>query len=751
MWGKLSRFVRSREGRVGMSTYAAEGVAALGMVIVYSFAARLGKEQLDIYVIVRRTVSFVYPFVLIGAVVGLTRFVALEADHSAQRKYLFGALGWVVPLGIVLCLAAMIAPARASQYVFNVGGQGALILPLAVMIMSLSLHSVAYSYLRGRHRLHAANVLNASALALVPCMAFLLFGDLRQVLWATAIGWMGGAFIAMIPEFFGGPVGPVSKERSQLFRYGLPRLPGDAAMGALLTVPVYVAGYMHGLGAGGQMGLAITLLNVSAAVFSPVGLLLLPASAARIASGDHAGLITQVDRTVRFTLIAAFALLIGFEVLAPWLLGWYLGPPGEAYVSQARVLFLGAHSFAFFVALRSLLDAYHVVPRNGLNLIAALVVLLAGCAAHVLFDMPPLFLGAVVVAALWYLAWRTLRDVLFVRSELRRRMARTKDGLRLVMVIAGKPDGHEFPFARRQASVLRQRFGAEVELFFLQDRMSPSRLWKARRALKRLLHAYRPDLVMVHYGTVTALFTVLSSSVPVVITFHGSDLNATPSDGRVRDFLGRLFSQIAAFFAAGIICVSESLRSRLWWRREEVHVLPMGVDLGLFKPMDCAECRTAMGWREDERIVLFNNNNPGVKRIDIARAAIERVQASGIRARLVALEGAIPPERMPVLMNAADALLLCSDREGSPTMVKEAMACGLPVVTSDVGDVRERLRGVAPGAVVGQDAESLATALIGVLRNGSRSNGRELAVINGVDAESLDARTFAMLRSLIDP
>ncbi len=751
MWGKLSRYVRSHEGRTGLSTYAAEGLAAVGMVVVYGLAARLGKEPLDLYVIVRRTVSFVHPLVLIGAIVGLTRYVALTVDPKTQRRYLFGALSWVLPLGILLCLAALVAPERWGRDFFQDGGHGELILPLAMMIATLSLHSVAYSYLRGRQYLHMANALSAAALAIVPCVAFILFDELVLVLWATALGWALGVVAVLLPAFFGGRVGTVAKERAELFRYGLPRVPGDAAMGALLTLPVFVAGYAHGLAAGGQMGLGITLLNLASAVFSPIGILLLPSSAARMASRDHAGLIAQVQRTVRYTVIAALAMLLGFELLAPWLLEVYLGPSGADYVTMGRVIFLGAPAFAFFVALRSLLDAYYVVPRNGVNLMSALLLLLVGCAAHLLFDAPPIFMGGVVVVAMWYLAWLTLRDVRFVRSELQRRVERSGNSMRLMMVIAGKPEGREFPFARRQATILRERFGAEVEIFFLQDRMSPLRLWKARRAFKQQLREFRPDLVLVHYGTVTALFTVLSSAVPVVITFHGSDLNPTPSDGRVRDLLGRLFSQLAAFFAAGIICVSEGLRDRLWWRREEVSVLPMGVDLRTFKPMDRQQCRAMMDWTTEERIVLFNNNNPGVKRLDIATAAMELVRATGINARLISLEGGIAPERMPVMMNAADALLLCSDREGSPTMVKEAMACGLPVVTSDVGDVKERLRGVMPGAVVEQTAEALARALCEVLTTPRRSNGPGSAVENGVDADTLDARTFAMLRSLIDP
>jgi teichuronic acid biosynthesis glycosyltransferase TuaC len=77
-------------------------------------------------------------------------------------------------------------------------------------------------------------------------------------------------------------------------------------------------------------------------------------------------------------------------------------------------------------------------------------------------------------------------------------------------------------------------------------------------------------------------------------------------------------------------------------------------------------------------------------------------------------------------MNAADCLLLTSDYEGSPTVIKEALACGLPIVSVDVGDVRDRLKGVSPSRIVGRDPVEIAAALESVLSLGERSNGPSL-------------------------
>ena len=87
------------------------------------------------------------------------------------------------------------------------------------------------------------------------------------------------------------------------------------------------------------------------------------------------------------------------------------------------------------------------------------------------------------------------------------------------------------------------------------------------------------------------------------------------------------------------------------------------------------------------------------------------------------MNGGTPPERVPALMNAADCLLVTSDSEGSPTVVQEALACDLPVISVDVGDTRERLRGVSHSRIVARDPEALGAALAEILAHPERSDG----------------------------
>lgn len=298
---------------------------------------------------------------------------------------------------------------------------------------------------------------------------------------------------------------------------------------------------------------------------------------------------------------------------------------------------------------------------------------------------------------------------------------------RVLYVIPGAAEGPSYIFARRQVEAL-ERAGVAAERFFLDTRMSLRSLARQRAKYREVIDRFRPDLVHAHYGTLTSFFCVAGSRAPLVITFRGSDLLPDYDVSRPRVWLGHLFSQVSALGAAGIICVSDELRRRLWWSgcRRRAVVITETIDLDLFKPMPRHEARKTLGWGPDDRVVLFNlNGAPRRKRIDLARAAVEQACAQVPQARLVVMDG-VPPDQVPVMMNAADALVLTSRAEGSPTVVKEAMACGLPVVSVAVGDVVERLKDVRPSKIAEARLEALGQRLAEVLRQGARSNGREV-------------------------
>src|SRR5215469_383375 len=298
--------------------------------------------------------------------------------------------------------------------------------------------------------------------------------------------------------------------------------------------------------------------------------------------------------------------------------------------------------------------------------------------------------------------------------------------LRVLAVIPGNGKGASMIFVRRQLESLRA-LHVDSQPFFLDAGTSPRLLLKRWLDLRREIRSLRPDLIHAHYGTVTALLCAMATtSVPLVITFRGSDLNYRSDVGFLRSYGGHLISQLGSLRASAIVCVSRRLQNRLWWRKNVSVVLPTGVNLDLFQPIPKRQAREQLGYQSDRRIVLFcQNNSPRNKGQDLALAGVRAAERTLGPIQLVILDGRIPPDQVPVLINAADCLVLASEVEGSPNIVKEALACNVPVVAVDVGDVPERLWGVFPSKIVHRDAVQMGFALAEILACGKRSNGRD--------------------------
>ncbi len=219
------------------------------------------------------------------------------------------------------------------------------------------------------------------------------------------------------------------------------------------------------------------------------------------------------------------------------------------------------------------------------------------------------------------------------------------------------------------------------------------------------------DLVHANYG-LTAPMALAQLRLPVVLSLWGTDLMGE---------YGWLSKRCARHCDATIVMSDEMAREL----GQPCHVIPHGIDMDRFAPEPRAEAREEVGWDLDARHVLFPyppsqdvKDHPRARRI-VERAS-ERVDAD---VELQVVYG-VAHEEIPTYMNAADALVLTSKREGSPNSVKEAMSCNLPVVSTDVGDVRDRLDGVSPSAISDDDDE-LVAALADLLADPRSSDGRE--------------------------
>ena len=275
-------------------------------------------------------------------------------------------------------------------------------------------------------------------------------------------------------------------------------------------------------------------------------------------------------------------------------------------------------------------------------------------------------------------------------------------------------------------------------------------------ALKRAIQQHQPNLIHAHYG-LSGLLANLQRRVPVVTTYHGSDINE-PNILR--------FSKIAMRLSAHNIFVSQrnvalalSPNSLITYRlKKRYTLLPCGVNI----PKPWSEMQTQRleqltlnQWVQEKlnagvKHVLFAGAfNNAVKDPELAKAAINELVHEGINVDLIELKG-YNREQVNALMYNCDALLMTSKTEGSPQVIKEAMACGCPIVSVDVGDVAERVSGVEGCYIVPtREPKDIAEALRKAIAFEGKTNGRERILEMGLSNEQVAKRLMAIYQSLV--
>ena len=236
-------------------------------------------------------------------------------------------------------------------------------------------------------------------------------------------------------------------------------------------------------------------------------------------------------------------------------------------------------------------------------------------------------------------------------------------------------------FVADQVESLRRIEGLEVEVFRFEP--GGASFISAARDLRRVHGRARFDVVHAHHGLGGWTARTLGRRAPLVVTFHGTDL-----EHRV---VGRMSQALARITTLPATVSADLARRRLprAGSAQGVAVLPMGVDLDRFRPIPRAAARAQLGLDPAGRYLLFP--------ADPARAekrhdrAIELARA--LDADLLVYER-VDPERAPLYVNAASAVVVTSEREGFGLAVLEALACDVPVVSTNVGIARLALTGI---------------------------------------------------------
>lgn len=303
-----------------------------------------------------------------------------------------------------------------------------------------------------------------------------------------------------------------------------------------------------------------------------------------------------------------------------------------------------------------------------------------------------------------------------------------------ILVVASYNKGRFAPFIVEQVEALKKQ-GCEIDYYGLQGKGIKGYLSNLP-LLKQKIEAFRPDVIHAHYG-LSSLVANLQRCVPVVTTYHGSDINE-------REILP--FSKMAMSLSAWNVFVSRKCIETAK-PKKKYSLIPCGIDLSNLQLAEKLEARQRMNLQSDKKYVLFAGAfDNAVKNAPLARETFVFLRDDNVE--LLELKGYSRKE-VTLLMCAADAFLMTSFSEGSPQVIKEAMACGCPIVSVDVGDVKERMVKVEGCYVAeGCTPEELAGLLRKAFAFEGKTKGREKLIVDGLDNQQVAQQLMAIYDSV---
>jgi teichuronic acid biosynthesis glycosyltransferase TuaC len=251
----------------------------------------------------------------------------------------------------------------------------------------------------------------------------------------------------------------------------------------------------------------------------------------------------------------------------------------------------------------------------------------------------------------------------------------------------------------------------QIDYFIILGESAFAYLKNAAR-FRRTIKNGNYDLIHAHYY-LSGFFAAFFSAKPLVVSFMGSDIHSS----KLIRFLIMIVMRWRIDWA---IVKSPSMKKLL--NVKNCSVIPNGINLDKFNEIDKVTARKHVGFELDKKYGVFSESNVPVKNFKLVKEVMIELDDPNIE--IFELNN-IPHGEIIYYLNASDFLILTSLHEGSPNIIKEAMACNCPIISTDVGDVKEIISGTKKCYIVQYDKQDIAKMIRRITSDNNRTNGRE--------------------------
>ena len=324
--------------------------------------------------------------------------------------------------------------------------------------------------------------------------------------------------------------------------------------------------------------------------------------------------------------------------------------------------------------------------------------------------------------------------------------------MRVLHIASGFPTANKpfyQPFIKSQIDSLK-KLGIEIELLDIEGNRSKFNYIKSIYKLNNILKVKNIDLIHAHYSFSAFPAILAKTKIPIVVSLMGSDILGSPNEKGKITFRGRIDKILSKLMISKVnhLIVKSKGMKNLLKTKVPMNVIPNGIDFDFFKPQDKYSIRNKIKIDNDEFVVLFLGNPKEYrKNLRLAEKSVNSFKKKvNIKISLVTPYG-ISPEEVVDYMNAADVLLSTSFWEGSPNVIKEAMSCNLPIISTDVGDVKEVINNTSNCFLVDYSEEEISEKLKIIYSNRERSNGRNK--IHNLRIEIIAEKIINLYKSIL--
>ncbi len=253
--------------------------------------------------------------------------------------------------------------------------------------------------------------------------------------------------------------------------------------------------------------------------------------------------------------------------------------------------------------------------------------------------------------------------------------------MNILFVCSGNKKNSEIsPIISRQADSL-VKIGISVSIFKIEGKGFVNYIRNRKRLISELKNN-KYDVIHAHYSFSGILAAISTKKIPIITSLMGSDV-------KVNNFWKIIILFFNFFCWKNTIVKAERMLQDI--NLKNVSIIPNGVDFDKFKPIEAKDAKETVLFNQDvKKIIFVSDPFRKEKNFELANKAVELVQVKeNVELFVVHFDHVLSAESICNYMNAADALLLTSFYEGSPNVIKEAMACNCPIVSTNVGDVKE--------------------------------------------------------------